>query len=194
MNEHHKYYPSPSEAAHSRAPQVELPPRPCALDELDIVMRLIGGFGQSIQSADVKSGMLGALLGLMLAGVTGDLSMVRATLDMAGPGQHLGSALLAAFVISLVVAEVCLGLTQVPRLACPPTVRRLSFPALAHNTVLQGGVDALQLRDEAWCQARALALIAFAKFRYLQVGMIAGGICAITFISWLVFAATVPQP
>jgi hypothetical protein len=161
------------------------------LDEFDVAMKVIGEFAQSIQNADTKSGMLGALLGLMLAGVTTDFTVVRATVAAPAPVQHLAVVLLGAFAVSLVAAGVCLGLTQMPRLSTPPTVRRLSFLAVARGVAEPGRPSAVELRDEAWCQARALAVIARLKFRYLQVGLIASGVCALAFVTWLGLATTV---
>ena len=159
------------------------------LDELDVALYTISDFGQWIQNADTKSGMLGALLGLMLAGVTSQLDLVGRTL---GPQRHAPvAALFAVFVVSLFVAGTCRGLTQLPRLTVPTAVRRLAFPAVAgRRASAPGRPDAVELRDEAWRQAETLAGIAMRKFRYLRVGLLSSGLCVVTFLTWLAVSAT----
>jgi len=189
------------------------------LDELDVALYAVGDVGQWIQNADTKSGMLGALLGLVVAGVTSQLDAVGGTLGP-GPERVPAAVLLSVFAVSLLVAGACLGLTQLPRLTVAPTVRRLAFPALARRAspgrrpALAGRRRALagrrrvrtgpaaaalppagaeQLRDEAWCQAETLARIALRKFWYLRVGLVASGLCVLAFLTWLGLAATVPH-
>jgi hypothetical protein len=162
------------------------------LDEFDVAMRVIADFGQSIQNADAKSGMLGALLGLLIAGVTTELQAVRATVSAPAPVSQLAIGLLSAFTVSLVAAGLCLGLTQLPRISAPHRLRRLAFPALSRQTGdTLGRPTATELRDEAWCQAETLARIARLKFRYVRVGLVWTGLCALAFVSWLALAAMV---
>jgi len=160
------------------------------LDELDVALYTISDFGQCIQNADAKSGMLGALLGLLLAGITSQSELLRTTLA-AGPQHTPARALLTAFALSLFVAGACLGLTQLPRLTVPPAVRRLAFPAMARRSDSGGDrPSAVELRDEAWGQAETLARIAMRKFRYLRVSLLSSGLCVVTFLTWLVLSST----
>jgi hypothetical protein len=162
------------------------------LDEFDVAMRVVADFGQSIQHADAKSGMLGALLGLLIAGVTTELTAVRATVRAPAPLSHLATGLLTSFAVSLLAAGLCLGLTQLPRISAPHRARRLAFPALGRGTGdALGRPSATELRDEAWGQAETLARIARLKFRYLRIGLIWTGLCALAFVSWLALAVTV---
>jgi Pycsar effector protein len=174
-----------------------IPGRLDPLDDLDIALHAIGDFGQWIQNADTKAGMCGALLGLMIAGVTSDIGAVHATLGTAGPLRYPAVILLAAFAGSLFVAGVFLGLTQMPRVPVPPTVRRLAFPAMARGAVDRAirdlpAASAEELREEAWDQAEALARIAARKFRYLRMGLVCSGLCTMAFLGWLGLSAAMP--
>jgi hypothetical protein len=162
------------------------------IDELNVALFAIADVGQSIQNADTKSGMLGALLGLTIAGATSQLTLVRTTLTTTGVLHHVAVALLAAFTASLFAAGLFLGLTQIPRLGTPQRVRRLAFPALARGLghyLRPPGV--LELRDEAWCQAEALARIALRKFRYLRASLLCSGVCVVSFLTWLGLSSTI---
>jgi hypothetical protein len=167
------------------------------LDDLDVALHAIGDFGQWIQNADTKAGMCGALLGLMIAGVTSDIAAVHTTLAAGGPWRFPAIVLLVAFAVSLFVAGVFLGLTQMPRVPVPPTVRRLAFPAMARGAMVRAirhlpTASADELREEAWDQAEALARIAARKFRYLRMGLLSSGLCTMTFLGWLGLSAAMP--
>lgn len=167
------------------------------LDDLDVALHAIGDFGQWIQNADTKAGMCGALLGLMIAGVTSDIAAVHTTLGTGGPWRFPAIVLLGAFAASLFVAGVFLGLTQMPRVPVPPTVRRLAFPAMAGGAMVRAirhlpSASAEELREEAWDQAEALARIAARKFRYLRMGLLWSGLCTMAFLGWLGLSAAMP--
>jgi hypothetical protein len=164
-------------------PDTDLDP----LDELDIALYAISDFGQSIQNADTKSGMLGALLGLLLAGLTSQQDLIRTTVT--SPHDRYATGVLAAFVVFLFVAGACLGLTQIPRLSTPPAVRRLAFPALARLSGVRSRLSAAELRDEAWSQAETLARIALRKFTYLRWSLLSSGFCVVLFLVWLGLSA-----
>ncbi len=168
------------------------------LDDLDVALHAIGDFGQWIQNADTKAGMCGAVLGLLIAGVTSDLDTVHRTLGGAGSVRYPAVTLLVMFAVSLLLAGAFLGLTQVPRVPVPPTVRRLAFPAMARGSAYCPVRDlppasAAQLRDEAWDQAEALARIAARKFQYLRMGLVFSGLCTLAFLSWLGLSAATPS-
>jgi hypothetical protein len=155
-------------------------------EELAVALSTMAGVERSIRSADTKSGMLAAFLGLTVAGASGQLASIHATLTANGTMRSVALAALAMFAISLCIAVTALGLTQSPRLTVPPTVRRLAFPALAAG--LDEGLKSLSVvewRDEAWSQAEALARIAVRKFRYLSTGLIWSGFCLLAFLIWL---------
>jgi len=158
------------------------------LDELDIALYAISDFGQSIQNADTKSGMLGALLGLLLAGATSQQELIQRTVSSSAPRHTTSVTVLVMFVGFLAVAGACLGLTQLPRLSTPPAVRRLAFPALA-RLGMRSRLTAAELRDEAWSQAETLARIAMRKFTYLRWSLLSSGLCVVLFLVWLGLSA-----
>jgi len=162
------------------------------VDELNVALYAISDVGRCIQSADAKSGMLGALLGLTIAGATSQLGLVRTTFTSAGALHNATVALLVAFAATLLAAGTFLGLSQLPRLEVPQDVRRLAFPALAR------GADepwrrpgAAELRDEAWRQAEALARIAVRKFWYLRASLLCSALCVVAFLMWLALSSLV---
>jgi hypothetical protein len=170
------------------APGTHLDP----LDELDIALYAISDFGQSIPNADTKSGMLGALLGLLLAGVTSQQDLIRDTVT--SPHDRWAAGVLVTFVVSLVFAGGFLGLTQLPRLSTPLNVRRLAFPAAARRGGVRSRMSAAELRDEAWSQAETLARIALRKFRYLRWSLLSSGFCVLLFLVWLGLSAVPAGP
>jgi hypothetical protein len=163
------------------------------VDELNVALYAISDVGRCIQSADTKSGMLGALLGLTIAGASSQLALVRTTFTSVGPLHGAAVVLLVSFAATLFAAGALLGLSQLPRLGVPQDVRRLAVPALAR------GVDdgwgrpgAAELRDEAWRQAEALARIAVHKFRYLRASLLCSGLCVVSFLLWLGLSSVIP--
>jgi hypothetical protein len=171
------------------------------VDELHVALYAISDVGRCIQSADTKSGMLGAVLGLTIAGATSQMTLVRTTVTSAGGLHSAAVVLLFAFAATLLAAGAFLGLSQMPRLGVSHDVRRLAFPALARSAELaQRAVSgaraeatgdrwhrpgAAELRDEAWRQAETLARIAVHKFRYLRASLVCSGLCVVSFLLWL---------
>jgi hypothetical protein len=161
------------------------------IDELNVALYTIGEVGRAIEHADTKAGMLGALLGLVIAGATSQLPQIRLTL---APGDGgLSMALLGMFAVLLLTAGALLGLAQLPRLGTPTNVRWLAFPALAQMSERIRRPSAAELRDEAWGQAEALSRIAVRKFRYLRASMLCSALCVVTFLAWLGALSTLPS-
>lgn len=160
------------------------------LDEVGVALQVISQIGQTIQSADTKSGMLGALLGLLLAAVAGNPGSVHATMHGAVRPPHVAIALLVAFVVSLIIAATFVGLTQMPRLAGSRPVSWLAFPTVPPVAAGPAGrPNEVELRDDAWHEVQILAAIARVKFRYLRLALATSGACAFTGLAWLALAA-----
>jgi len=154
-------------------------------DELTIALTAIGDIRQSIQHADTKAGMLGALLGLTIAGATNQLDLIKATIASGGALHTASVILLLIFTVTLFAAGTLLGLAQVPRLPVSPGVQQLAFPSLARMGRSAGRLSAADLRDEAWSQAETLSQIALRKFRYVRASLACSGLCVGTFLLWL---------
>ena len=154
------------------------------IDELAVALHMMATTTQTIHHADTKSGMLGAVMGLTIAGASSQLSTIQATVS-----SPTATALLVVFALSLVAGGVLLGLTHFPRLTAPAGVRWLAFPALARadGSLLP---TTAQLCDEAWRQATALSRIALRKQQYLRACLACTGLCVTAFLAWLVHAST----
>jgi hypothetical protein len=184
----------PTELGRSTVAHPHLPIEPASdllpLDELRVAMAMIAQIDQTIENADTKTGMLGALLGLLLAAIAGDPSLVHATLDGSTHPPYVATALLIAFAISLVTSGVFLGLAQLPRLTGTKSRSWLAFPAVP--PVTKEAIErpsAVELRDQAWHQVQVLAAIARRKFRYVKVAFVACGSCTFAYLAWLAIAA-----
>jgi hypothetical protein len=150
-------------------------------DELAVAIHAIDDFARSIQNADAKASALGAVLGLVIGSLVQNTTLLRACQSHTG----LGIAFVL-FLVSLVVAGVFLGMTQVPRLTTADGTSRIAFPAVARTDEFPTGTRGMSLHDEVWLQARILATIALAKFRYLRIALIATGLCLVAFLyCWL---------
>ncbi len=161
------------------------------IDELNVALYTVGEVGRAIEHADTKAGMLGALLGLVIAGATSQLPQIRLTLEPGDGGLGAATALLGMFAVLLLTAGALLGLAQLPRLGTPTNVRWLAFPALAQMSGPIRRPSATELRDEAWDQAEVLSRIAVRKFRYLRASMLCSALCVVTFLAWLGALSTV---
>lgn len=168
-------------------PQRRLSPH----DELAVALHTIDDFGRSIQIADAKAGMLTAALGLVTGGAASNLGGADAGPLLAAP-SHAGVPFVAfwVFLVSLLVAGVALGMTQLPRLNATVEACRLAFPSAARWGCRPTAPTVVELRDEAWRQAEILASIAMRKFHHLRIALLATGVCILAFLCWLITSAS----
>ena len=166
-----------------------------AQDELAVALHTIDDFGRSIQGADAKAGVLTAVLGLVVGSLVNEATGNRAALFRASYALRVPGAAFVVFLVSLAVAGVALGMTQVPRLMTTTGSCRLAFPAAAHrgprpphalHQVPRTRSSVVDLHDEAWRQAEVLATIAMRKFRHLRIALPSTGLCVAAFVCWLI--------
>ncbi len=152
-------------------------------------LRAIADFGFWIQNADTKAGLLGVLLGALVAALISQAGLVQQVATRAGARAWPAWALLACHLVALGGAFAELVRSQLPRLR-PSGESAYAFPWVAGqdlDTLTAAGRAATG--RSAWQHARLLARIASEKFRYLRRALWWTAAALPLFVAWSLAAA-----
>ena len=116
-----------------------------------------------IRAADTKAGLLSAAIALMITGMLQqDNPIGTVPTDLAGIARVL-------IWVGLLVAVLAVGATIAPRTSPTATPCRFAFPTLADGRWTRSVASRSNIADEAWVQAKALAVIAKRKHQAVWV-------------------------
>lgn len=139
-----------------------------------------------VRAADSKAGFVFTALTILLSAMSTDLPQVRGL--WSEPRDSWPLLLLLASCLALMAAVTCSALVVLPRTR-GLTPNRFSWPWLAsasRDKVLRH-VRRDPPDDDAWCQARTLAVIAARKYKWLGWSLRSGALAASTFVFWKLF-------
>lgn len=129
-------------------------------------------FAAWIANADTKSGFLSTGLTALSAVVTSRIRQAIHSFPVEGTREWVAVILLGISTILVLISALNLISALTPRTPAPKSFTRYAFPALASKP--EGFVPDLnfdQQRNESWTQARALSIIALAKFKHFRRGL-----------------------
>ncbi|MFB8383075.1 hypothetical protein [Streptomyces rubiginosohelvolus] len=143
--------------------------------------------GEWIRNADTKTGLLATVLAVLL----GVISQKAEKKDLFPPfPEGLGYVTFAFLVMTVIfIAASYWSFYRVlaPRVDIPSMSTRFAWPWIAYASEnALNNLDARSVRKEAWVQARALALISQAKFKFFKRGLATSAAAGCAFLVWLV--------
>jgi len=154
--------------------------------------------GQWVRYADAKAGLVAAAAAAVLALAAGNAADIVETWDRGGGWRVAITTLVVGAAVAGVVTFWALAQALAPRpLGGPPKPNRFSWPSLSALTSdeLAAHVTATSVHDDAWQQARVLASIAEAKFRWCRTALVASIFMgALSLVVTAVGAVGVPNP
>ncbi len=146
-------------------------------------LRAIADFGFWIQNADTKAGLLGVVLGALVAALVSQGDLIREVAARPGTRAWPAWVLLACHLLTLAGAFAELVRSQLPRLR-PSGESAYAFPWVAVqdlDTLLKPGRAAGR---HAWRHARLLARIAREKFRCIRRALWWTAAAVPLFVAW----------
>ncbi|GGZ78907.1 hypothetical protein [Streptomyces rubiginosohelvolus] len=142
--------------------------------------------GEWIRNADTKTGLLATVLAVLL----GVISQKAEKKDLFPPFSegwgYVPFAFLVLTVTAIAASYWSFYRVLSPRVDIPSMSTRFAWPWIAYvSESALGNLDARSVRKEAWVQARALALISQAKFKFFRRGLATSAISGCAFLIWL---------
>ncbi|MDX2727262.1 hypothetical protein [Streptomyces sp. PA03-2a] len=146
--------------------------------------------GEWIRNADTKTGLLATVLAVLL----GVISQKAEKKDIFPPfveGWNYVAFTFLVLTIGAIAASYWFFYRVLsPRVDIPSMSTRFAWPwvAYAPESALEN-LDGGSVRKEAWVQARALALISQAKFKFFKRGLASSAISGCAFLIWLLLVS-----
>jgi hypothetical protein len=146
---------------------------------LDVGLWRIEQFQRLITHADTKAGVVATAAGLLLAGLAGHTSALRATFVDTTGAHRLAQALLVLTAAALVAVLVSLAAVLLPRMRSEAP--NVFAPCHPPSSAL---LDVEALTTHAWEQGAVLARIATAKFAAVRWALTLTGAAVVGFAGW----------
>jgi hypothetical protein len=165
-------------------------PDPRPLTASDDALPAMTSLTSWVGNADTKIGILTGGLVLLTGSYVRQRRPVETVLNALEPLGVVALVLLALGVLALACAIGHVLVALRPRLA-PGDRSRFSFPHLAEADLdeLMAG-DAIQVRREAWSQARTLARIVRAKYQSFRRALSCTVISSLLLGAWVILTST----
>jgi len=147
---------------------------------------VIAQTGEWIRGADTKAGFALAALTLLIGAMASDAAIVRSLWQ--DTSSWSPSVLLVVVSFGSVVIAFSAAVAVVMPRTSAPQPNRFSWPWLAGVSEQEALSRAkASSGDEAWRQARTLALVCARKHWWLRVTLWSGLIAAVSFLTWRTF-------